>query len=210
LPFTPAPFLIEPVILSGKRVRLEPLSLDHAEALYAATGEQAELVFRWHPRRIDSLTDCREWIEAALKEQAGGTSLPFATIEIASGKAIGSSRLFNIERAHLRAEIGYTWVGIPWQRTGLNREAKYLMLQHAFESWHLRRVEFKTHSHNLQSRTALLKLGATEEGTLRKHMIMPDGSARDSVYFSILDKEWPPVKTRLESGGAGLVHQVDT
>ncbi|MBU6450689.1 MAG: GNAT family N-acetyltransferase [Cyanobacteria bacterium REEB67] len=208
--FTPAPFAVKPIVLSGTRVRLEPLTQGHAVALYEATRPQAEVVFRWHPKHIDSQAACKAWIDAALLEQASGTSLPFATIEIASGKAIGSSRLFNIDQAHLRAEIGYTWLGVPWQRTGLNRETKYLLMCHAFETWHLRRVEFKTHSLNVQSRTALLKLGASEEGTLRRHMIMSDGSARDSVYFSILDSEWPTVKAKLESGGAAFVHQIDT
>jgi RimJ/RimL family protein N-acetyltransferase len=105
----------------------------------------------------------------------------------------------NIAPAHLRVEIGSTWLSPAAQRTGINREVKFLMLRHAFETWHVRRVEFKTHASNVQSRTALARLGAVEEGTLRKHMVMPDGSARDSVYFSIVDDDWPAIRARLSS-----------
>jgi RimJ/RimL family protein N-acetyltransferase len=111
---------------------------------------------------------------------------------------VGSTRFANIDRQNLRVEIGWTWLLRKWQRTGANREAKYLMLRHAFEVWGVRRVEFKAHAANVQSRQALAGLGAVEEGTLRKHMVMPDGSARDSVYFSIIDTEWAGVKARLQ------------
>ncbi|HEY2156328.1 MAG TPA: GNAT family protein, partial [Isosphaeraceae bacterium] len=114
-------------------------------------------------------------------------------------RVVGSTRFMNIVPAHLRVEIGGTWLARPAQRSGINREAKWLMLRHAFETWGLRRVEFKTHASNVQSRTALARLGAVEEGILRKHMVMPDGSERDSVYFSVLDDEWPAVKARLET-----------
>ncbi len=112
---------------------------------------------------------------------------------------MGSTRFMNIVPAHLRVEIGSTWLAPSAQRSGINREAKWLMLRHAFETWRVRRVEFKTHASNVQSRTALAGLGAVEEGILRRHMVMPDGSARDSVYFSILEEEWPGVSARLGS-----------
>jgi RimJ/RimL family protein N-acetyltransferase len=147
--------------------------------------------------RLAPLT--RAWVEKALAERAAGKTLPFVTLEAAAGRLIGSTRFFNIDPANLKAEIGFTWLVAGAQRTGVNREAKYLMLRHAFETWKLRRVEFKAHAQNQQSRAALLRLGAVEEGTLRKHMVMPDGSARDSVYFSIVDAEWPEVNARLEA-----------
>ena len=115
-----------------------------------------------------------------------------------SGRAIGSTRFGNIEPTHRRIEIGWTWIGRPWQRTVINTEAKYLMLRHAFEEWKCIRVELKTNAKNVRSRAAIARIGGKEEGTLRRHMINADGSYRDSVYFSILDDEWPNVKARLE------------
>jgi RimJ/RimL family protein N-acetyltransferase len=142
--------------------------------------------------------DMRQYVETALAEQRAGQSLPFATVERASGRVVGSTRFAAIERAHRRVEIGWTWIARPWQRTAINTEAKYLMLRHAFEVWRCQRVELKTGSKNERSRRAILRIGATEEGTLRKHQLYADGTARDSVYFSITDDEWPVVKERLE------------
>ena len=139
-----------------------------------------------------------EYVREALAEQQAGTALPFVTMLRANGQVIGSTRFGNAVPAHRRVEIGWTWVGRPWQRSGANREAKYLMLQHAFECWDCLRVEFKTSALNQQSRNALLGIGAVEEGILRHHMINADGSLRDSVYFSILSEEWPAVRRRLE------------
>ena len=140
-----------------------------------------------------------------IDEQARGVSLPFATTDANSGTVLGSTRFGNIDVNNLRVEIGWTWLTPTSQRTGANREAKYLMLRHAFETWGVRRIEFKTHHRNLQSQTALSRLGAIQEGVLRKHIIMPDGSARDSVYFSIVDDEWPAIKARLEAQVAHVV-----
>ncbi|MBS1990980.1 MAG: GNAT family N-acetyltransferase [Cyanobacteria bacterium SZAS LIN-2] len=190
-------FEVIPVTLSGKRVRLEPLTMDHLDGLVNAAKLDPQTVFKYHITSIHSKDSCRQWIEQALAEQASGTSLPFATFDTATGNIVGATRFMAIEQEHLRAEIGYTWLGIIYQRTGINREAKYLMLQHAFETWKLRRVEFKTHHLNTQSRTALLRLGAKEEGILRKHMVTADGGVRNSVYFSIIDDEWLEVKRRL-------------
>jgi RimJ/RimL family protein N-acetyltransferase len=119
-------------------------------------------------------------------------------MERGTHKIVGSTRFANIEREHRRAEIGWTWLNPAYWRTAMNTEAKYLMLRHAFEQWKCVRVELKTHAKNTRSRTAIARLGAKEEGTLRHHMIQPDGSYRDSVYYSILDEEWPAVKKRLE------------
>ena len=130
--------------------------------------------------------------------QAAGTELPFATVDLASGRAIGSTRFMSIVPEHRRLEIGWTWVGTAYQRTGANREAKLLQLSHAFETLGAERVEFKTHARNVQSRTALLGIGATFEGVLRHHTIMPDGSNRDSAFYGVIAPEWPTVKARLE------------
>jgi RimJ/RimL family protein N-acetyltransferase len=124
--------------------------------------------------------------------------MPFATVEAATGRPIGSSRYMNIVLEHRRLEIGWTWLAPPWQRTGANREAKLLMLTHAFEVLGCRRVEFKTDSTNEASRTALLGIGATFEGIFRKHMVMPGDGVRHSAWYSVVDDEWPAVKTRLE------------
>ncbi len=187
---------IEPVTLLGKRVRLEPLTIEHLSPLCEA-GQDAE-IWRWFTAPLLTAEDMQRWIETALGNQSEGTALPFATIEQASGRAVGSTRFGNIDTANRRAEIGWTWLGLKWQRTPLNTEAKYLMLRHAFEVWGCIRVELKTDVLNERSRAAILRLGAKQEGILRKHMITATGRIRDSMYFSILDTEWPDVKARLE------------
>ena len=157
-----------------------------------------EAIWRYMPQTMRTPEDMRAYIEAALEAQAAGAALPFATIDLASDRAIGSTRFFSIDRPHRRLEIGWTWLGLAWQRTAANTEAKYLMLRHAFETLECIRVEFKTDSLNERSRAALLRIGAIEEGTFRNHMIMPDGRLRHSVYYSIIASEWPEVKARLE------------
>ena len=124
--------------------------------------------------------------------------LPFVTIECKSGKAIGSTRFMNIDVTNRRVEIGGTWIAKPWQRSAINTEAKYLMLRHAFETFGCIRVELKTDVLNTQSRNAILRIGAKEEGILRHHVITWTGRLRDSIYFSILEEEWPGVKAELE------------
>lgn len=182
--------------LEGTRIRLEPLTMGHLSDLCDA-GLDPEL-WRLTSNRVTTVDDMRTYVEAALQGQREGTVVPFATIDRSSRAVIGSTRFANIERAHRRAEIGWTWLARAWQRTHANTEAKLLMLEHAFERWDLVRVELKTSALNLQSRKAILRLGAVEEGTLRRHMINPDGSSRDTVYFSIIAEEWPAVKRRLE------------
>jgi RimJ/RimL family protein N-acetyltransferase len=188
--------VIELVTLEGQHVRLEPLSLAH-HARLCEVGLDEDL-WRWIPTPVRTPDDMRRYIETALQEQATGSALPFATIERASGRAIGSTRFANIDRPHRHAEIGWTWIGRNWQRTAVNTEAKYLMLRHAFERWGCIRVELKTDSLNQRSRDAILRLGAKEEGIFRNHMITACGRIRHSVYYSILDSEWPAVKTALE------------
>ena len=140
------------------------------------------------------------WVDTALANQDAGTERPFATIDLASGRAIGSSRFLSIVPEHRRLEIGWTWLGTAFQRTGVNREAKLLQLTHAFETLGANRVELKTHHMNERSKAAMAALGATFEGTFRNHMIMPDGSLRHSAYFSVIAEEWPDIKARLVAG----------
>jgi RimJ/RimL family protein N-acetyltransferase len=155
-------------------------------------------LFRWMPYSLHSAVDIQAAVDKALSEQELGLSVPFATTERNSGRIVGTTRFMNMDRANRRVEIGSTWVAPAWQRTAVNTEAKYLMLRHAFEQWGCIRVELKTDSLNQKSRTAILRLGAKEEGTLRQHIVTYTGRLRDSIYFSILDKEWPEVKARLE------------
>jgi len=189
--------VVSPVILEGRYVRLEPLAAEHAAGL-AEIGLDEDL-WKWIPTPVRTAAEMSAYVQAALGEQANGSALPFVLIERASGRSIGSTRYGNIERAHYRLEIGWTWVARQWQRSAINTEAKYLLLRHAFETLRCIRVELKTDSLNDRSRAAILRIGAREEGTFRNHMITASGRIRHTVYFSILDSEWPDVKSRLES-----------
>jgi len=188
---------VSPVTLEGRHVRLEPLSQAHHADL-SAVG-LAEELWRWIPTPVRTPQEMSGYIQTALDEQARGVSLPFALIEKAGNRAIGSTRYGNIDRTHHRVEIGWTWVAPAWQRTAANTEAKYLLLKHAFETLSCIRVELKTDSLNERSRAAILRIGAREEGTFRNHMITASGRIRHTVYFSILDSEWPEVKSHLQS-----------
>ena len=183
--------------MQGSFVRLEPLRREHAELFWEISRDDLENIFRWIPYSVKTLDDFQKLIVKAFEEQVRGESVVFATIERSSGRAIGSTRFMNIDRANRRVEIGSTWIAPPWQRTAVNSEAKYLMLRHAFEVWKCFRVELKTDALNEKSRAAILRIGAKEEGTLRRHVITWTGRVRDSVYFSILDSEWPEVKAEL-------------
>ena len=186
---------VEPVTLEGRIVRLEPLSLDHLDDL-ARVAFEGDL-WRWtvvQPTDVDGL---RAWIEAALATTASGSEMAFATVDLASGRAIGSTRFMSIVPEHRRLEIGWTWVGLAHQRTGANREAKLLQMTHAFETLGANRVEFKTDSLNEKANPGLLGIGATFEGTFRNHMIMPGGRLRHSNYYSVTVEEWPAVKELL-------------
>jgi N-acetyltransferase len=188
---------IEPIVLEGTHVRLEPLSLAHLPQLCEA-GLDPEL-WRWIPTSVSTPDEMRMYVESALQLQSDGSALPFAIIDRSSGKAIGSTRFGSIEKSHRRVEIGWTWIARPWQRTPINTESKYLMLKHAFEVLGCTRVELKTDSLNERSRAAILRIGAKEEGTLRNHMLTQSGRVRHTVYYSIIDTEWPLVKARLEA-----------
>jgi RimJ/RimL family protein N-acetyltransferase len=190
--------LIAPFSLKGAHVLLEPLRSEHAPMLWEIVKEHLEDMFRWIPYRLESLQDFEAFNRQVLDEQQRGLSIPFATFERSSNRVVGTTRYMNMDMPNRKLEIGSTWIAPPWQRTVINTEAKYLMLRHAFESWNCLRVELKTDSMNQRSRQAILRLGAKEEGTLRKHMLTWNGRQRDSVYFSILDTEWPGVKAELE------------
>ncbi len=186
-----------PVTLQGSHVRLEPLSSEHLDGL-CEFGLDPEL-WRCTTTRLRTREDMIDYVETALQSEQQGTARPFATISLESGQVIGCTRFGNIDLHNRHVEIGWTWVGVPWQRTAVNKEAKYLMLRHAFEVLGCIRVEFKTDSINERSRRALLRIGAKEEGTLRNHMIVQDGRYRHSVFFSVIDSEWPEVKSNLEA-----------
>ena len=194
----PSQTWVEPVVLEGERIRLEPLEARHFDDL-SRVAFDLEL-WRWTIMGPQDEAGLRRWLETALANAEAGTERPFATIDRTSGRAIGSSRYMSIVPEHKRLEIGWTWLATPFQRSGINREAKLLQLTHAFETLGANRVEFKTHVLNQRSRTALAGIGATFEGVFRQHTIMPDGSLRDSAYFSVISPEWPAVKARLRAG----------
>jgi len=181
-------------------VRLEPMSLDHLDGLLDVALDPA--IWRWTIARPADREGLENWMAAALASRYAGSEHPWVTVDRATGRPIGSSRYLNIVLEHRRLEIGWTWVAPAWQRRGANREAKLLMLEHAFERLNCMRVEFKTDANNEKSRAALLGIGATFEGVFRRHMVMPEGRFRDSAYYSIIDEEWPAVR-------AALIESVD-
>lgn len=187
---------LDPIVLEGDFVRLEPMTLEHHRAL-SAIGLDPE-IWRLTVAMVRTPEEMRSYMESALQLQREGTSLPFVTIERSSGQIVGSTRFGNYDPANRRIEIGWTWIARPWQRTAINTEAKHLMLSHAFEKLRCVRVELKTDVLNTPSRKAMVRIGAKEEGILRKHTLMWTGRYRDSIYYSILDKEWPEVKRQLE------------
>jgi len=191
------PMVVEPVTLQGQFVRLEPLKIEHVDVLWSV-GQDPDL-WKWTPYHIKTREEMHTYIQAALDGQELGTALPFVTIEQATDRVVGSTRFGNIDAPNHRAEIGWTWIGQPWQRTAVNTEAKFLLLQHAFEVWRCIRVELKTDVLNERSRAAILRIGAKQEGIFRHHMITDSGRLRDTIYFSIINDEWPAVKERLQA-----------
>ncbi len=188
---------IHPVTLTGRTVRLEPLSIDHVPDL-ASVGLKDDI---WRYMRyglMNSEVGLRDWVVELLHLQEKGTDLPFAVIYLESECAIGCTRFLNIQTDYRGLEIGGTWYGMDYQGTKVNPECKYLLLLHAFETLGCIRVQFKTDVRNLRSQRAIEALGAVKEGILRKHMITKDGFTRDSIIYSILDSEWYQVKVKLE------------
>jgi RimJ/RimL family protein N-acetyltransferase len=189
----------QPVLLEGRVVRLEPLTPGHAVELFAALSLDPA-IWQWlSPAAPRSLEEMAAKIAAELAAQAQGSRVQFAQIERESNRAAGQTSYLNISRPDRGLEIGSTWLGKPWQRSGINTEAKYLLLRHAFETLGAVRVQLKTDRRNLTSQRAIERLGALKEGVLRKHMLVQAGFIRDSVMYSILDDEWPAVKARLET-----------
>ena len=188
---------IKPVTLTGKFVRLEPLSEAHVEGLAKIGVGQSFWNFMVYGE-MDSVADMRKWVKDIMARGARGTDLPFAVIHLESGRVAGATRYLNIMPNDRWLEVGGTWYGPEFQRTVVNTESKYLLLCHAFETLRCVRVQIKTDSRNERSQKAIERIGAQKEGVLRNHMILPDGYIRDSVFYSILDKEWPGVKKKLE------------
>ena len=183
--------------LEGRFVRLEPLSDAHVKGL-AAIGLD-ETIWQHMPYgNIGDEADIRRWVRELLDRAARGTDIPFAVVHLASGRVAGATRYMDIRPADRGLEIGGTWYGNEFQRTAVNTECKYLLLRNAFEEMKYIRVQFKTDSRNLRSQRAIERIGAVREGALRNHMILPDGTIRHSVYYSILDSEWPEIKLLLE------------
>ena len=187
----------KPVVIEGARVTLEPLSLQHLDDLTVAGADEA--IWRWLPSAHHLPGSMAAFIKQALAAHERRSALPFATIDQITRKAVGSTRYHHVEVEHRRLEIGVTWIGTAFQRSHINTEAKLLQLWYAFEVLKCRRVELKADVDNQKSRTAILRLGATQEGIFRKHMLYADGRNRDNAYFSIIDDDWPRVRERLET-----------
>ena len=188
-----------PLELEAKHVRLEPLTLAHAPGLFAVGQDQE--IWRWlnyaPPANVDEM---RARVDHALEARSRGGELPFAVVELASGRVIGTTRFLRINPEHRQLEIGWTWYGRAYWGTSVNTECKYLLLRHAFESLECIRVQFATDLRNERSQRAIERIGATREGVLRDNRIVPkDGYHRSSVVYSIIDAEWPGVKAHLES-----------
>src|SRR5512143_2060166 len=188
---------VQPVTLTGRYVRLEPLSEVHVPGL-AAIGMDDEIWKYMLYGPIRSEEDIRNWVHDMLERADQGTDLPFAVIDQAAGCVAGATRYLEIRPAHRGLEIGGTWYGAAYRRTRVNTESKYLLLEHAFETLGCIRVQLKTDSRNERSQRAIERIGAVKEGVLRNHMVLLDGLVRHSVYYSILDSEWPSVKVRLQ------------
>jgi N-acetyltransferase len=188
---------IQPITLTGRLVRLEPLSETHVADLTLAGQDQA--IWRYMPYGlIQTEEQMAGFVRDVLARQARGTDMPFAVVHGQLGRAIGCTRYMAIERAHKGLEIGGTWYAREFQRTGVNTECKYLLLRHAFDTLGCIRVQLKTDLRNERSQKAIERIGAIREGVLRKSMIMPDGYTRSTVVYSIIDEEWPGVKAQME------------
>jgi len=187
---------IETPVLDGVKVRLEPLTEAHLPAIEEIAYD--ERIWRYMTQQVKTQDDLRRWMEAAMRAKAAGTSLPWVTILKDGNRVIGSTRFIDLDLIHRTVELGNTWLLPQFQGAGLNPEVKLLQLAYAFEELGLHRVAFKTHHENLQSQAAMRKMGAIEEGTFRNHYIMPDGTQRHSVWFSIIREDWPQVRSRLE------------
>ena len=189
---------VKPLVLTGRHVRLEPMTEAHVPGL-AEIGVNQDDIWKLMPYGLmKSEADIRGWVQSVLTRVAAATDLPFVAIHLASGRVAGATRYMDIRSQDRALEIGGTWYGREFQRTAVNTECKYLLMRHAFEALGCIRVQLKTDLRNERSQKAIERIGAVREGVLRNHMIMPDGAYRSSAYYSILDAEWPRVKARLE------------
>lgn len=199
----PQAWIAPDLSLPGHSVRLVPLHPSHVPDLYEA-GKDPE-IWRFVPFRVGSRADMEEYVGKALSDRDRGEAFPFAILSEPDGAVLGSTRFYAISPEHKNLEIGYTWLSPSAWRTSANSECKFLLLRHAFEALGCLRVSLRTDARNLRSRSAIERLGAVREGVFRKHMILPDGHVRDTVYYSLTDEDWP--KTRellaaaLERGG---------
>ncbi len=192
---------VTPATLAGRRVRMEPLELPHLAGLVAAGADPT--TWTWMHAPLTDEASMGAWVEEALRNRDAGAEVPFATVDSATGRVLGSTRFMSIAPAHRRLEIGWTWLAPAAHGTGANSEAKLLMLEHAFERLGAMRVEFKTDARNVRSRTALAGIGATFEGIFRRHQLMASGRVRDSAWYAITDQDWPAVRERLRTRLAG-------
>ena len=188
--------MIEEVTLRGKHVLLEPLRLQHSPELYPAAKE--EEIWRYMSMKIRTPEDLTRWISRRIESVREQTALAFLQRDIGSGRAFGSTSLFDIDLENRRAEIGYTWIDAGHRRTDSNTEAKLQLFTHAFETLHMSRVQIKTAPENLPARKSIERLGAKYEGQLRNYLVYEDGTAHDRVFYSVIDSEWPEVRKRLE------------
>jgi N-acetyltransferase len=184
-------------VLEGARLRLEPMTMGHLAALEAVAFD--DRIWRYMMHSVKTQADLRRWMEGALNLEATGTVMPWVTVLRAENRVVGSTRFMDFDRAHKTTELGSTWLAPEFHGSGLNAEAKLLQLAYAFDDLKLNRVALKTHHENLRSQAAMRKIGAMEEGTFRNHYVMPDGSLRHSVWFSIIREEWPRVRSLLEA-----------
>lgn len=188
--------MLADITLENDYVRLDSLAMHHLDAL-CGIGLDKDL-WQWTPHQVTTREQMQAYVEQALLEQQQGKSLPLVIVSLADERIAGCTRFGNIDLANKRVEIGWTWIGKTWQRSAVNTATKLLMLSHAFETLECNRVELKTDALNERSRKAILRLGAKEEGTLRKHMLTESGRVRDTVYFSIIADEWPSVRAKLQ------------
>ncbi len=193
-----------PPILDGERVRLEPMSRQHLPEL--ARIAFAPGIWRWMSTWVSTQEHLEAFVAAALADVEAGKAIVWVTRSKADGKVAGATRFYEISPQHRTMELGFTWLHPDYHRTGINVEAKYLQLSHAFETMQAMRVALKTHHENIKSQTAIAAIGAKHEGVFRNHMIMPDGSVRHSFWYSIVQEDWPVVKANLEARLARFRH----
>jgi RimJ/RimL family protein N-acetyltransferase len=192
---SPRLLVLEQVTLEGTVARLEPISLAHAADLHAAAADES--IWRYIALDISKPESVETWIEGSIAEREAGSALRFAIVDRKTNRAVGSTTLFDIRPKDRGVEIGWTWLAKSAQRTGINTECKFLLLRHCFEEAGAIRVQLKTHRLNFKSRRAIERIGAQFEGILRNHVVMPDGTFRDSAYYSVIESEWPAVKRHL-------------